>query len=82
MEKTKKLANINGGVHVADTTADIKWIDGDTKKPQGNKVLLLSKYGMASIGSYQEGFHVAWSPLPKVPPELRQKMWALRNGGK
>lgn len=45
------------------------------KPPQrAAKLILLSKYGVTTIGTYQPGFHIAWAELPKVPATLKGRM--------
>ena len=50
-----------------------------TNKPLG-KCLLLTRYGVAVIGNYhgEEGY-VAFSPLPKIPVAIKEKMYGQRK---
>ena len=50
-----------------------------TNKPFG-KCLLLTRYGVAVIGNYhgEEGY-VAFSPLPKIPTVIKEKMNGQRK---
>lgn len=64
-----------------ETTKDIEWRDADLYPPPTGKVMwVLSKYGVATKDKFQQGFHVAWLPLPKIPPALRAKMTGEDNG--
>lgn len=45
-----------------------------SNKPFG-KCLLLTKYGVAVIGNYnEEKGYVAFSPLPKIPVRIKEKI--------
>lgn len=51
------------------------WRDPDIEPPPlGVKLNLLSKYGVASYGSFQAGFHVGWDYCMKIPESIKQKM--------
>ena len=41
--------------------------------PNGPKVLLLNKAGIASTGWWdgKDRWYVGWYPLPKIPPEIK-----------
>lgn len=43
------------------------------KPPAATKVLLLTKYGICTVGVWGEDC-VAWLPLPKVPPSVKERM--------
>lgn len=47
----------------------------DAPPPLGTKLLILTRGGVCVIGKWskQEG-SVAWSPLPKISPLLREKL--------
>ena len=42
--------------------------------PAKTKILVLSKYGILSIGHWEPNFYVAWCPLPKIPPHIKEAM--------
>lgn len=44
--------------------------------PGGSKALLLNRAGMALVGKTtgKDDWFVAWCPLPKIPPELKDKL--------
>lgn len=41
--------------------------------PAKTKILLLSPYGILSIGPWDPWF-VAWAPLPKIPDHIKRAM--------
>jgi hypothetical protein len=41
--------------------------------PAKTKILLLSPYGILSIGPWDSWF-LAWAPLPKIPPHIKDRM--------
>lgn len=41
--------------------------------PTKTKILLLSRYGILSIGPW-DSWYVAWAPLPKIPPHIKEQM--------
>ena len=47
--------------------------------PNKTKILVLSKYGILSIGHWEPDFYVAWCPLPKIPPHIKDRM-RLKSG--
>lgn len=52
------------------------WRDPQVEPPpRAAKVLLLNPSGVAVIGHWAE-WAVAWSPLPKIPPTLKERMGA------
>lgn len=55
------------------TAASVSFTDANLTPPpsRAQKLVLLSKYGVTTIGTYQAGFHVAWAPLPKKPTSLK-----------
>lgn len=48
--------------------------------PKATKLLLLSRYGIATVGTYQPGFHLGWLPLPTIPSGLRNTLARLSSG--
>lgn len=42
--------------------------------PKATKLLLLSRFGVLAVGTYQPEFHVAWAPLPKIPATVKDKL--------
>lgn len=44
--------------------------------PGGAKALLLNRAGMAVVGKTtgKDDWFVAWCPLPKIPPEIKELM--------
>ena len=58
-----------------------EWRDIDTDPPpRGAKIWLLTMWGVAVSGVYyEEGQFIAWSPLPQVSPELKEKMRVKRE---
>ena len=57
------------------TEVSVSLIDAlEQRPPPHNKLLLLSKYGVLSLGVYQEEFHVAWAPLPKIPESVKRRL--------
>jgi len=50
----------------------------DEPPPLKTKVLLLSPYGILSIGPWDPWF-VAWCPLPKIPQHIKETM-KIRRG--
>ncbi len=50
------------------------WLDPDEyRPPEGVKLLLLTEGGIAILGHWGYGC-VAWSPLPKIPPKIKEKL--------
>ena len=45
----------------------------EERPPNKTKILLLSRYGILSIGPWDDWF-VAWAPLPKIPPHIKEQM--------
>jgi hypothetical protein len=58
------------------TARSVSFIDADLQPPPSGaqKLILLSRYGVTTIGTFQEDFHVAWAPLPKIPASVKAKM--------
>ena len=63
-------------IEVKDTAGYAEWIDPEVtgKYPKGDKVLCLSKYGVATIGKFTPNFHIGWLPMPKMQPSIRAKL--------
>jgi len=42
--------------------------------PRGHKCILLTRGGVAVIGvlTNDAGGYVAWAPLPRIPPEIKE----------
>jgi hypothetical protein len=57
-------------------TGEVYWRDPDIEPPPtATKLLLLTPGGTAVIGHWAH-WCVAWSPLPRVPVELKARMTA------
>ncbi|MRN38583.1 hypothetical protein CRG49_002125 [Neisseria sp. N95_16] len=41
---------------------------------EATKLLVLSKYGILGLGSFDSNFHVAWGYLPKIPKSVKERM--------
>ena len=56
------------------------WQEITTTNKALGKCLLLTRYGVAVIGNYhgEEGY-VAFSPLPKIPVEIKEKIYGQRK---
>lgn len=55
------------------------WLDPDEEPPpQAKKLLLLTRGGVAVLGTWGDDC-VAWAPLPKVPPKIKQKLLSKWN---
>lgn len=60
---------------IVPTAKTIELIDvRDQSPPRADKLILLSMYGVTSIGTYQPGFHVAWAPMPKAPESVKRRI--------
>jgi hypothetical protein len=58
----------------AELHPEWKFVD-EYPPPIGTKVLLLTRYGSAIIGHYYRGGElVAWTGLPKLRPDQKEKM--------
>lgn len=65
---------------IVPTTSDLVFKDPDIDPPpRHDKLLLLSKYGVASIGKYDKTFHVGWVELPKIPDAIYDKIRASQR---
>lgn len=52
--------------------SELEFLDcAEYPPPRATKLILYSRYGIATIGTYQPGFHIGWLPLPTVPDSLR-----------
>lgn len=61
-------------------SSDTYWLDPVTNPPpMGTKIQVLSKYNVASIGTFQPDFHVGWYPLLKVPKTIKERIQNERN---
>ena len=50
------------------------WLDpSEHPPPEGTKLLLLTRGGVAVLGHWGHDC-VAWSPLPKIPPHIKEKL--------
>jgi hypothetical protein len=50
------------------------WLDPDEHPPpRARKLLLLTRGGVAVLGHWGDDC-VAWSPLPKIPPKIKEKL--------
>ena len=45
----------------------------EERPPVKTKILLLSRYGILSIGPW-DNWYIAWAPLPKIPPHIKEQM--------
>lgn len=51
------------------------WRDPDVETPpQGMKLNLLTKYGIAQYGIYNKDYHIGWDYCLKIPPEIKRKL--------
>lgn len=41
------------------------------------KLLLLTRYGILTIGTFDRDSHVAWGYLPKIPASVKSRMGRL-----
>lgn len=50
--------------------------DADKVKPPkaAKKLLLLTRYGILTIGRFDCDSHIAWGYLPKIPASVKSKM--------
>lgn len=50
--------------------------DADKVKPPATakKLLLLTQYGILTIGRFDRDSHVAWGYLPKIPASVKSRM--------
>lgn len=56
------------------TAPSAAWLDPEEHPPpRAKKMLLLTKYGVAVLGPWGLDC-VAWAPLPKVPPHIKEIM--------
>jgi hypothetical protein len=56
-------------------SGDAYWRDPAVESPpMATKLLLLNPSGVAVMGHFDPRWCVAWSPLPKVPVELKAKL--------
>lgn len=62
--------------HEIPTAWLVQFVDAQVQPPPSGaqKLILLSRYGVTTIGTFQAGFHVAWAPLPKIPESVKQQM--------
>lgn len=42
--------------------------------PLNTKMIVVSKYGVARIGTFDPNFDVAWFPLPRLPQTVKQRI--------
>lgn len=62
------------------TTTALYFKDPDKyPPPRHNKLIVLSRYGVASIGTFAKGFHVGWVELPKIPEAIKEKMFTSQR---
>ena len=55
-------------------TGEVYWRDPETSSPpKATKLLLLTPGGTAVVGHWAN-WCVAWSPLPKIPAKLKERM--------
>lgn len=57
-------------------TGDCHWVWVGVPPTKNVIAMVLSKDGVASIGTFDASFHVAWAALPKIPPKLKEMMKA------
>lgn len=55
---------------------DVQWRHPkDSPPPHGTKLLIyMYPYGTTIIGQWQHSGGALWSPLPKVPADLKQRL--------
>jgi len=57
-----------------ETAPAASWIDPDIEPaPRATKLLLLTAGGVAVLGHWGDDC-VAWAPLPKVPPAIKERL--------
>lgn len=42
--------------------------------PLNTKLFVISKYGVARIGTFDQNYDVAWFPLLKIPDSVKQRI--------
>lgn len=47
--------------------------------PKARKLVVASKYGVTTVGTFQPGFHVAWGYMPKLPATVKERISKCRN---
>lgn len=61
-------------------TGEVYWRDPETEAPpKATKLLLLTPGGTAVVGHWAY-WCVAWSPLPKIPAELKERLLSTGKG--
>ena len=60
------------------TSTMVELFDAAEKMPpkEATKLLVLSRYGVLGLGSFDPNFHVAWGYLPKIPKSVKERMSA------
>jgi len=57
-----------------------EWIDGDdVPAPRGEKLILLTKYGITTVGNWRDDC-VAYIKLPNTSPVIKRKMMLFATG--
>jgi hypothetical protein len=59
------------------TSVSPHWLDPtEAPPPTGTKLLLLTTWGIAVIGTWPKDGkgYVAWSPLPRIPKQIKEKL--------
>lgn len=52
-----------------------EWLDPrETAPPINKKILLLTDHGVACLGHWYSPGFIAWSPLPKIPEQLKERL--------
>lgn len=55
-------------------TGDIEGLDPmEFPPPRNKKIICITKYGVAVIAHWVDDFHIAWSPLPRIPQSVRKR---------
>lgn len=63
-------------MRVGTTTDPTTWQDPDLNPPpRGCKLHLLTTGLVAVHGEWADGIYVAWTWLPKIPQELKDKLY-------
>jgi len=53
-----------------------EWLDPEEHPaPRGSKILLLTRWGVAVFGYWDDSGFAAWSPLPQIPPNIKAKLF-------
>lgn len=59
------------------TAESVTLLDAELHNPPtgAKKLLLLTKYGILTIGVFDPDSHVAWGYLPKIPQSVKDRLY-------